>query len=51
MVVDDGAKVVAICDSKIGLYSESGIDIQEALRHKKQNATLVGLRGAKEMAM
>jgi glutamate dehydrogenase (NAD(P)+) len=49
MVADDGAKVVAICDSKVGLYSESGIDIQEALRHKKQTSSLVGLRGVKEM--
>ena len=40
MVADDGAKVVAICDSKVGLYAESGIDIQEALKYKKQNETL-----------
>ncbi|HKO44660.1 MAG TPA: Glu/Leu/Phe/Val dehydrogenase [Pyrinomonadaceae bacterium] len=50
MVADDGAKVVAICDSNIGLYSESGIDVREAIRYKKQNETLVGLPGAKEMA-
>jgi glutamate dehydrogenase (NAD(P)+) len=49
MVADDGAKVVAICDSKVGLYSESGIDIQEALRHKKQTSSLAGMRGVKEM--
>ena len=49
MVADDGAKVVAICDSKVGLYSESGIDIQDALRHKKKTSSLVGLRGVKEM--
>ena len=49
MVVDDGAKVVAICDSNVGLHSESGIDVREAIRHKQQNATLVGLPGAKEM--
>jgi glutamate dehydrogenase (NAD(P)+) len=41
--------VVAICDSNIGLYSESGIDVREAIRYKKQNETLVGLPGAKEM--
>jgi glutamate dehydrogenase (NAD(P)+) len=49
MVADDGAKVVAICDSKIGLYAENGIDIQAALRHKKQNSSLVGLPGVKEI--
>ena len=50
MVADDGAKVVAICDSNTGLYSESGIDVREAIRYKKQNETLVGLPGAKEIA-
>jgi len=49
MVADDGAKVVAICDSNTGLYSESGIDVREAIRYKKQNETLVGLPGAKEI--
>ena len=50
MVADDGAKVVAICDSKVGLYAENGIDIQEALRHKKRTSSLVGLPGVKEIA-
>ena len=50
MVAEDGAKVVAICDSKIGLYAETGIDIQEALRHKKRTSSLAGLPGVKEIA-
>jgi glutamate dehydrogenase (NAD(P)+) len=50
MVADDGAKVVAICDSRVGLYAESGIDIPEALRHKKQTSSLGGMRGVKEIA-
>src|SRR5215210_2250620 len=45
MVAADGARVVAISDSKVGLYSESGIDIQEALRHKKQTSSLQGFPG------
>jgi glutamate dehydrogenase (NAD(P)+) len=49
MVAADGARVVAICDSKVGLYSESGIDIQKALEHKKQTSTLVGFPGVKEI--
>jgi glutamate dehydrogenase (NAD(P)+) len=49
MVADDGAKVVAICDSKVGLYAESGIDIQDALRYKKQTSSLQGFAGAKEI--
>ncbi|HLA11047.1 MAG TPA: Glu/Leu/Phe/Val dehydrogenase [Pyrinomonadaceae bacterium] len=49
MVADDGARVVAICDSKVGVYSENGIDIQEALRHKKLTNSLSGLSGVKEI--
>ncbi len=49
MVAADGARVVAICDSKVGLYAEGGIDIQEALRHKKETSSLSGMRGVKEI--
>src|SRR4026207_2311079 len=43
MVADDGARVVAMCDSNVGVYSEGGIDVQEALRHKKSTSSLIGL--------
>ena len=49
MVAADGARVVAVCDSKVGLYSASGIDIQAALRYKEQTKSLAGFRGAKEI--
>jgi glutamate dehydrogenase (NAD(P)+) len=49
MVADDGARVVAICDSRVGLYSEKGIDIREALQHKKRTKSLAGLPGVKEI--
>jgi glutamate dehydrogenase/leucine dehydrogenase len=49
MVAEDGARVVAICDSKVGLYSEKGINIPEALRHKEQNSSLQGLSGVTEI--
>jgi len=49
MVAEDGARVVAVCDSKVGLYSASGIDIQAALRYKEQTKSLAGFRGAKEI--
>jgi len=50
LVAADGARVVAAADSKAGLYSESGIDIQAALDHKNEPKTLAGLRGCKEIA-
>lgn len=50
LVAEDGAQVVAICDSKVGLYAENGLDIQEALRHKAKTKSLGGLSGVKEIA-
>jgi glutamate dehydrogenase (NAD(P)+) len=45
LVAADGAKVVAACDSKAGLYAEGGIDVQAALRHKAETKSLAGLAG------
>src|SRR3989440_3666414 len=50
LVAADGAIVVAMCDSRGGVYSESGLDVTEALKHKAATKSLAGLRGAKEMA-
>jgi glutamate dehydrogenase/leucine dehydrogenase len=49
LVAEDGAKVVAACDSKAAVYSASGIDVAEALRHKAETKSLAGVRGAKEI--
>jgi glutamate dehydrogenase/leucine dehydrogenase len=50
LVAADGARVVAACDSKAGVYAESGIDVAEALKHKEVTKSLAGLKGTKEMA-
>jgi glutamate dehydrogenase (NAD(P)+) len=50
LVAADGAVVVALCDSRSGVYLENGIDVDAALRHKKQTQTLQGLANAKEMS-
>ena len=50
LVAEDGARVVAACDSKAGVYAESGIDVAEALKHKEVTKSLAGLKGAKEVA-
>ena len=50
LVAEDGARVVAACDSKSGLHSATGIDIQAALKHKAETGALYGLPGAKEIA-
>jgi glutamate dehydrogenase (NAD(P)+) len=49
LVAEDGAKVVAACDSKAAVYAESGIDIAEAMKHKAETKSLAGVKGTKEM--
>jgi len=50
LVAADGARVVALADSRSGVYAEGGIDVQAALRHKAETNSLQGLKGAKEIA-
>src|SRR5438270_3709826 len=50
LVAADGAIVVAMCDSRGGVYSESGINVDAALRHKSQTKALQGLTNTKEMS-
>ncbi|HUE83959.1 MAG TPA: Glu/Leu/Phe/Val dehydrogenase [Pyrinomonadaceae bacterium] len=49
MVADDGARVVAACDSKAAVYAENGLDIDAALKHKAEKRSLMGLAGTKEI--
>jgi glutamate dehydrogenase (NAD(P)+) len=49
LVAEDGAKVIAACDSKMAVVADGGIDVAEALRHKAATGSLAGLRGAKEV--
>ncbi len=46
----DGARIVAAADSRAGIYSESGIDIPAALKHKAETKSLAGVAGTKAMA-
>nr|MDQ3820575.1 Glu/Leu/Phe/Val dehydrogenase [Acidobacteriota bacterium] len=46
----DGALVVAICDSRSGVFSGTGIDVESALRHKAQTKALQGLANTKEIS-
>jgi glutamate dehydrogenase (NAD(P)+) len=47
---DEGARVVAISDSRATLHNSNGIDIDAALRHKRENGTLAGLKNVEEIA-
>jgi glutamate dehydrogenase/leucine dehydrogenase len=50
LVAEDGARVVAIADSRCGIYSESGIDVADALVHKAKTGSVQGLPHTKEIA-
>jgi glutamate dehydrogenase (NAD(P)+) len=49
LVAGDGARVVAIADSRSGAYAENGLDVQAALKHKKETGAVYGLANAREM--
>jgi glutamate dehydrogenase (NAD(P)+) len=49
LVAEDGAKVVAACDSKAAVYASTGIDVADALQHKAATGSLAGMRGVKEI--
>ena len=50
LVAADGAIVVALCDSSSGLYSENGLDVEAALRHKEETKELQGLKSCREIS-
>ncbi len=48
-VKEHGFKIVALSDSKGGIYSENGIDLSAAEAHKKETRALKGLAGSTEI--
>jgi len=48
-LVEDGAKVVAVSDSRGGIYNPDGLDVSAAIAHKQETGSLAGLRGVEEI--
>ncbi len=44
-----GSKVIAVSDSRGGIYSEDGLDPEKVFEFKKKNKTVVGYPGSKEI--
>jgi glutamate dehydrogenase (NAD(P)+) len=44
---EDGAKVIAVSDTRGGAFNAKGLDPVEALRHKEKTGSVVGLKGTK----
>lgn len=45
----NGHKVIAVSDSKGGIYNENGLDIVKLLKHKKNTGALAGFAGSKDI--
>ncbi len=45
----DGAKIIAVSDSRGGIHNPDGIDHAAAVKHKQQTGSVVGLPGTKKV--
>jgi len=45
LLTDTGCKIVALSDSKGGIYSDEGIAVEHAIEYKEKNGTLAGFPG------
>jgi glutamate dehydrogenase (NAD(P)+) len=45
-LAEQGATVIAVSDSRGGIFNESGLDMAAVLAHKQETGALEGLRGA-----
>ena len=47
---DEGYKVVALSDSKGGIYNPEGLDVDAVLQHKQDTGSVVGFDGSQEVS-
>ena len=43
-------KIVAVSDSKGGIYNENGLDIEEVIKHKESTGSVINFSGAKQIS-
>ena len=48
---NEGCKIVAVSDTRGGIYNESGLDPSSVLRHKQEQGTVVGFRNAQTIGV
>ena len=49
LMEDEGCKIVAISDSRSGIYNPAGLDAREVIAHKKKTGSLEGITGVKQI--
>jgi len=48
-LAEQGSTVIAVSDSRGGIYNEAGLDMSAVLAHKQETGALEGLRGAESI--
>ena len=51
LLSDRGTHIVAVSDTRGGIYDERGLDVAAVLRHKEQTGSVVGFPGAQKMSV
>jgi glutamate dehydrogenase (NAD(P)+) len=49
-LAEEGATVIAVSDSRSGIFNEGGLDIGAAIAHKQETGTLEGLNGTQTIS-
>ncbi len=49
LLQQEGARVVAISDSRGGVYSSRGLELAKLIEHKEQSGSVVGFKGAERI--
>jgi len=47
---EEGYKIIAVSDSKSGIFNEKGLDIKKVIDHKEKTDSLKGFKGAEEIS-
>ncbi len=50
LLAEDGAKVLAVSDSRGGIYVGRGLDMKAVLAHKEQAGSVIGFKGAEHIS-
>ncbi|UCC70947.1 MAG: Glu/Leu/Phe/Val dehydrogenase [Gemmatimonadota bacterium] len=50
LYAEQGAKIIAVSDSRGGIHNPDGLDPRAVLQHKKQTGSVVGYPGTKEVS-
>jgi glutamate dehydrogenase (NAD(P)+) len=50
LLSDAGGRVIAVSDSRGGIYNDKGLDVRRVLRHKQEHGSVVDMTGAEAIS-